>query len=500
MDSILKRPYWQLALLSGVLVGLSYPPLHLGFLAWFGLIPLIYILLNVKSRQAIQLAFLASITANFISLYWIGFNSGAGFVPVFASLIGAVIYLGIFWAGFGYIVSFIERKSSKGLFILPFVWVSMELLRSLGPLGFPWINLALTQTEYLPLIQIADITGSYGISFWIMLINIGFYLSIISKNKLKYLVITSMIFLLVLSFGIVRINTIEEIVTEPVSIAITQPNINPDEKWEPESREEIFSLMHGFLDSALNLDPDLVLWPESAVPAYLRLSSQRRRPIVNKLKKYNIPLLSGTVDRIFNDSAEKKYYNSTIFIKPDGNIKMYHKIHLVPFAEYIPLSEKFLSLKKLNFGQGNFTPGREYTTFKLNSTLFSNIICYESSMPSIVKKLVKNGAKFITIQANDGWLGRSAGPYQHFELARLRAIENRVPIVRCANTGISGVIDPIGIVQMKIPLGEQSILKAEILPAQKLTFYTKYGEVFAILCIIITIGIFTTTWIKRIKQ
>ena len=500
MDRVLKRPHWQLVLLSGVLVGLSYPPLHLGFLAWFGLIPLVHVLLNVKPRQAIQLAFLASITANFISLYWIGFNSGAGFIPVFASLIGAVIYLGIFWSGFGFIVSFIESKYSKGLFVLSFAWVSMELIRSLGALGFPWINLALTQTEYLPLIQIADITGSYGISFWIILINIGFYLSIISKNKLKYLIITSMIFILVLSYGLIRINTIDDVITDSVPIAITQPNINPDEKWEPESREEIFSLMHGFLDSALSLNPDLVLWPESAVPAYLRLSSHRRKPITNKLEKFNVPLLSGTVDRIIDEDGEKIYYNSTIFIKPDDTIKMYNKIHLVPFAEYIPLSGKFSSLKKLNFGQANFTHGTEYTVFELDSVRFSNIICYESSMPVVVRKLIKNGAQFLTIQANDGWLGNSAGPYQHFELARLRAIENRVPIVRCANTGISGVIDPTGIVQHKIPLGEKSIIKAEILPAQKLTFYTKYGEIFAILCIIFTIGIFTTAWLNHIKK
>jgi apolipoprotein N-acyltransferase len=456
-------------------------------------------LLNVTPGQAAKLAFLAAITANFISLYWIAFNSGAGFIPVFASLIGAILYLGIFWSGMGYLVAFIEKRSSKGLIVLPFVWVTMELIRSLGALGFPWINLGLTQTEYLPLIQMADITGSYGISFWIILINIGFYLALISKNKRKYLILTSLIFVLVFSYGLIRINTIDEINSAPVSIAITQPNINPDKKWEPESREEIFSLMNGFLDSALNLKPDLVLWPESAVPAYLRLSSHRRRPIIERLAKANIPLLSGTVDRIIDKDGDKVYYNSSIFIKPDGSIKMYHKIHLVPFAEYIPLSGKFSSLKKLNFGQGNFTSGKEYTVFKLDSAKFSNIICYESSMPVIVRKLVKNGAQFITIQANDGWLGKSAGPYQHFELAKLRAIENRVPIVRCANTGISGVINPIGIVQHKIPLGKKSIIKADILPAQNLTFYTKYGEVFAILCIMVSLIMFTAVWINRTK-
>ena len=161
MVSILKRPHWQLALLSGVLVGLSYPPLHLGFFAWFGLIPLIHILLNIKPRQAIQLAFLASITANFISLYWIGLNSGAGFIPVFASLVGAILYLGIFWSGLGYFVSFLEKRNSKGLLVLPFAWVAMELLRSLGALGFPWINLGLTQTEYLPIFYPAQNTCVY---------------------------------------------------------------------------------------------------------------------------------------------------------------------------------------------------------------------------------------------------------------------------------------------------------------------------------------------------
>ena len=499
MVKILKRPYWQLALLSGIIIGLSYPPLHLGFLAWFGFIPLIHVLLNVKAIQAAKFAFLASITANFISLYWIGLNSGAGFLPVFASLVGAILYLGIFWSGLGYFVAFVEKRSSKGLIALPFAWVAMELIRSLGVLGFPWINLGLTQTEYLPLIQIADITGSYGISFWIVLINIGFYLAIISKDKRKYLIITSIIFLLVYSFGLIRINTIENVNSEPISIAITQSNISPDEKWEPKSREENFKLMHSLLDSALNLNPDLVLWPESAVPAYLRLSSYRRNPIVAKLAKFNIPLLSGTVDRVIDENGVKKYYNSTIFIKPDDSVKMYNKIHLVPFAEYIPLSEKFPSLKKLNFGQGNFTPGNEYTIFELDSIRFSNIICYESSIPKIVKSFVKNGAQFITIQANDGWLGKSAGPYQHFELAKLRAIENRVPIVRCANTGISGVINSLGVVQQKIPLGKKSIIMANIFPAQNLTFYTKYGEIFAIFCIIIVLIIYASVWINRIK-
>jgi len=499
MTKILKLPAWQLALISGVLVGFSYPPLRLGFLIWIGLIPLIHIILNSKPKNVAVFAFLASITANFISLYWIGLNSGAGYIPVFASLIGAVLYLGLFWSAFGYLVAFIEAKKSWGLLVIPFAWVAMELIRSIGPLGFPWINLALTQTQYLPMIQIADITGSYGISFWILLLNVGLYKVLMSKNKQRYLLFVGAIFLMIFVYGEFRINKFSVIDGETISLVITQPNINPDEKWEPELRDENFRLMHTLLDSAINLKPDIILWPESAVPAYLRLSNHRRTPIVQKLAKQNIPLLSGTIDRIIGDDGVKKYYNGSIFIQPDGKMKMYHKIHLVPFAEYIPLSDKFTILKKLNFGQANFAQGNEFTVFNLNSIGFSNVICYESSIPQIVRGLIKNGAQFLTIQANDGWLGKSSGPFQHFELSKLRAVENRVPIVRCANTGISGVVDQTGSVSNKVPLGIKSVSKIDIIPSNQHTFYTKNGELFANLCIFITLGIFVLIWFKRLK-
>ena len=159
---------------------------------------------------------------------------------------------------------------------------------------------------------------------------------------------------------------------------------------------------------------------------------------------------------------------------------------MVPFAEYIPLSWKFPILKKLNFGQGNFTPGSDYTLFKLDSTLFSNVICYESSVPDLVRKFVQSGAMFITIEANDGYLGNSAGPYQHFALAKLRAIENRVPVVRSANTGISGLFDATGRVLEYIPIGRQAVFLAQVDCLDQQSWYTKHGDVFAIMCTLIS--------------
>ena len=499
LSLIFHLPSWQLAILSGILIGLAYPPLHLGFLAWIGFVPLISIFLNESSSSVGKYSFLSAITANFISLYWIGLNSGAGFIPVFASLIGAILYLALFWTILGFLLSKIHSWTGKGLFVFPFLWVSMEWLRSFGPLGFPWINLALTQTSYLPLIQMADYGGSYGISFWIIFLNVIVFLIVTSSVKNRKMWILP--FGLILSLwiiGSIRISLISNQTEElNFDVAVVQPNIDPNQKWERNHRQETFAVMHDLLNEATQLQPDLVLWPEVAVPSNLRLSLSDRRPIQNKVVASGIPLLSGTVDHTVNQNGEKEYYNGSIMMYPDGNIQMYHKVHLVPFAEYIPFSRYFPILKKLNFGQGNFSQGEEYTVFKVDSIQFSNIICYESSLPDIIREFIKRGAQFLSIQANDGWLGNSSGPYQHFELAKLRAVENRISVVRSANTGISGIILPTGRVMEKISIGERKVIHGDISFWNGTSFYTAFGDIFAMLCTIVICIVLGIGWFRH---
>ena len=160
---------------------------------------------------------------------------------------------------------------------------------------------------------------------------------------------------------------------------------------------------------------------------------------------------------------------------------------LVPFAEYIPLSNKFTFLNKLNFGQANFTHGNEFTVFQIDTISFSNMICYESSHPSIARGFINNGARFLTIQANDAWLQNSSGVRQHFELARLRAVELRTGIIRSANTGISGIIDPSGRVKHKVKFYDQEVFKGKILLNKSLTFYARFGNLFSIICFILVL-------------
>ena len=180
-----------------------------------------------------------------------------------------------------------------------------------------------------------------------------------------------------------------------------------------------------------------------------------------------------------------------MYLYPNKDYQMYDKIHLVPFAEYdlMPYILHPLGQLNLNIDRGIFMEGDNYVKFNYKNVTFSNLICYESSLPRYARRFIKDGSNFLMVQANDGWLGKSAGPYQHFELARLRAIENRVPIVRSGNTGISGIIMSNGEVKRKIPLGEQVVFKEKIILGEAGSFYTKYGDVFASLCFVILLFI-----------
>ncbi|MEE9189411.1 MAG: apolipoprotein N-acyltransferase, partial [Candidatus Neomarinimicrobiota bacterium] len=461
----------------------------------FALVPLMIVFTMSRPKQAFKHAYLAAITANLISLYWIGLNSGAGYIPVLASLFAAVLYLALFWGILGMIWTWIHRRTGMGFFLFPFLWVTMEWLRSFGPLGFPWINLALTQSGYLPFLQIAEVTGTYGITFWVVLLNTGFYYLASLKNNRKPIVLSIISLIAVMGIiGWLRQASVERSSKPEFSVAIIQPNINPNEKWDRENRTEVFDIMHTMLDSALELQPDLVLWPESALPTMLRLSSSARIPIQEKLSKYNISLLSGTVDRLKNENGEYDYYNGTILIDSSGWREIYYKLHLVPFGEYIPLSGYFPILKKLNIGQANFVQGKENTVFHVDSVLFSNVICYESSIPGVVRGFFNAGAEFLTIQSNDGWLGRSSGPYQHFENAKLRAIENRIGIARAANTGVSGTILPSGRVVDQLGINEKGIIMAQLPLLIGKTFYTRFGDIFAIICTFISLLIWIIAW------
>lgn len=487
----------KLSMISGLLVGLSYPP-GFGIFALFGLVPLLRVWLTSSPRSSLKYSFLSSIVCSMISLYWIGLNSGASIVPVIMSLVAAILYLSIFWIITGYSISWMKKKYSKTVYAIPFIWVGMEFLKSYGPLAFPWSNLALTQTNFLPILQIIDHTGSEGVSFWVILVNMTIYL-ILYDNQLKYKGYTILTILIIapILYGLIKTNSFNEQLWEKRFISIIQPNIDPNLKWESSYRDELYGEMDSLNTLAYDLKSDLVLWPEAALPNYMRVSYKRKKyeKLVQEISK---PIIMGTLD--YKTIKNRRIsLNGSIFFDGSTKNKMYHKLFLVPFAEYIPLSTKFPILNNLNFGQGNFSHGEEYTLFNLDSISFSNLICYDLSNPLIVKDFIKKGARFLTVQANVAWLQNSSGVRQFFEMTKLRAIENRTGIALSANTGISGIINPLGEVTHKIPYDNQKVINGKVLLNNEVTFYSKYGNIFSKICFFISLLCLALIKLNRLR-
>ena len=484
---LLERPYWQLAVVSGIMIGASYPPLKLGVIVYLAFIPLIEIVTSARPGKAACLAFLAGLISNTIALYWLAFNSGATFWVVFLSLVGAVIYLSAQWSILASVVAWFHSRTGKGLLMFPFLWVTMEYFQSFGLLAFPWISLATTQADYLAPIQLVEFTGIYGMTFWIILLNTQLYRLLTSPAPLlpRLRIWTAVVLVLPWIYGYGRMLSFpaQSSNEAELSIAVVQPNMGPHEKWDRSKRQWVFEVLDSLYVEAAQKGVDMVVWPESAVPTYLRRDRFRRRFIQNRVEEFGVPLFTGALDFDRKDGF-LKHYNSIFMFNVDGSLESYYKIHLVPLAEYNPLDAQVSLTENLSFG--HYNPGTRYTDFFLKESQFAGVICYESSFPRLVHRLVSQGARFLVVVVNDGWFGNTSEPYQHVALSRLRAVEHRMPVLRSANTGISVHVDKAGRFKSKLDLDERGIIYAGFSPSDGLTFYGRFGDLFAFLITLVT--------------
>ena len=516
----LKKPL-LFALLSGLLLALSCAgPLGWGPAAWIALIPLMYACTITNPRQAAVIGFICGLVYFTVMLYWVVIvMTTYGHLPWWLSVLIMLllacymsIYPALFSAGFNWMASLISP-----LWFAPLLWVSLDFIRSKLFTGFPWHDLAYTQYRFPLLIQTADLTGHYGITFLIVLFNTLFFTLIkllIDKKRLKdrFLQLDAIVAFILLGsallYSIVRSHTITAAMKERnIPAIVVQGNVAQDQKWVPGSLRKTVDTYVRLSQKALAEQPlSIMIWPETALPLY-PLESDIFPYLVKQLNiTGNAALLTGAPHRENSPNKEAvAYYNSAFLVAANeantnntDNVQgRYDKQHLVPFGEYIPLKE-FLPLSgPLVETIGDFTVGKKQPPLTWKGIRMGVLICYESIFPELTSDAVSNGANLLVNITNDAWFGRSSAPWQHLSMAVFRAVETRRSLARAANTGISGFIDPRGDLHQLAPLFETCFRRAELPIMEIKTCYLLVGRFFALLCTFCMAAIIFFYWRNR---
>lgn len=511
-----KKYLSLLAVSSAVMLGLSFPPLHFGILACIGFVPFLLLADSIESLgRFFRYSYFTFFLFSLIALYWVGgFTHGK---DPYLMIAGVALFL---WEPLvlslpAIVYFFVKRnlKSKFSVITFPFIWVTMEWLYALGELAFPWLHLGNTQTYQLEKIQFADLTGVYGISFWVLIINVLAYFFVKqvqvgtkAKKNLYYLAVSIVVVYILPNFYRVDENSFHNHCNKKINVGIIQPNIDPWNKWEGANTflgrwnqaKHYLELIGRHVNDSL----DIVVLPESAIllnlPAYYE-QLQEFKTVVDSL---NISVITGYVRVQYYDQNDApptsslikgtnvRYdsFNSIMFVEPNSNdVQTYSKMRLVPFAERIPYADKvpFL-IEPLRWGVGisNWGLVHDTTIFvsKKNNVKFLAMVCYESIFPEFVSEFVNKGAEFLVFTTNDSWWGNTSGARQHNQYSILRAIENRRWVVRCANGGISSFVDPMGRMYDQTNMYTEAYIKHQIEPLQEKTFYSKHGDWFARIC------------------
>ena len=419
-------------------------------------------------------------------------------------------FIGIYALGLGF-------AQGSGPFLTLFgsgsLWVALELLRTHFLSGLPWGLFGYSQYQWLPVIQFADITGVYGVSFLIVLVNTTLSSVIFWKIHRKVspgipfpraIVLTTMTALaLVLIYGFwqIRVQSDLDSRASRISVGLVQANIDQAQKWDKAYRQETLN-RYGDLSARAAQDVDLLVWPEAATPFLFEREPEFRGEVLQISHDAQSPLLFGSPALRFEKDGSPYLYNSAYLLTQSGMIAgRYDKRHLVPFGEYIPLRTLLFFLDKLVVGIGDFKSGTGPLTLTLPKDgehpglRFGVAICFEVIFPNEVRQMVDEGADFLVTITNDAWFGDSVAPYQHFGMVVLRAVENRTAFARAANTGISGFIAPDGRILAATPIFSKEAITGTIPLRKRTTFYTTFGDVFAWACVIMA-----TLWLWVAKR
>ena len=497
---------WVGALCSGLLLAAAFPPLEWKETVWIGLVPLLLVLRACPPRRAFTLGFLAGLVFWLLNVAWLRHVTHAGWITLAA-------YNALYVACFAVIAAWWLRRFGAGRLVINLLfllvasacWVALEYLRSTLFTGFPWNTLAISQYAVDPLRQLATWSGVYGLSGLIVLFNAGIAVTLLRYRERGFragrsshpeLMLAFLTLAVAFSWGVMQYQTITPLHT-PLRVGLVQTNIPQPDKWSEDTIDTIFerlrSLTLGIHEAG---GADLVVWPETALPEDLWYSEPCYN-LVMDMARLGTPLLVGSMDSRYPENEAPIYFNSSFLFDGAGELLgAYDKQHLVIFGEYVPLEDVLPFAQAMTPIEASFTPGPTNTVFRLPQpeVPFSVLICFEDTLPHLSRKAVREGARLLINQTNDAWFERSSAPRQHMAHCVFRCVENRVPAVRCANTGITCYIDDLGEVRDVLDDGAGDtfvsgfIVPWVLVPSDRSpqTFYTRHGDVFARSCLGVT--------------
>lgn len=511
----------MLAALSGVLQTLCFPSPALAFVSWFAVAPLLLAILGPLSRSGPQLVDEKGRPLGILSPgqgFWLGYLSGViwyaassfwvfhvlhtygAMHPAVAAVMFALfcLYLALYHGLFGALIARAASGASgskKAVLLAPFLWVALEMART-RVTGFPWDLLGTAQVDNIPLVQIARFAGVYGVSFGILLVNTAFAASfLLPPHKRRTMFVAS-----ALAAGMLQAGSL----VKPPALAtghtarLVQQNIPIETKWDISNFSATLRALHALSaapGASASANPGLIVWPESPAPFFL--SDPRFRLEVTSVaadaRSYVLAGALGTPAReaATADETRGQYYNSAVLITPDGKwTGRYDKVHLVPFGEYIPAQSVLVFLKGIarEVGESGFTRGTERVVFDAGGQKLGTFICYESIFPGEIREFAANGAQVLVNISNDAWFGDYNMPGQHLNQVRMRAIENQRWVLRATNNGITAAIDPYGRVTKSAPRKQRLALDVDYALVTETTFYTRHGDWFGWLCVIIVLA------------
>jgi len=481
------------AVLSGLLLAAAFPKWDQTYLLIFALAPLLWALGDQSPKAAFWLGLVSGLAHYLALLYWIVYVTHVfGKLPLIIAigvLLALAGYLCLYTAVWGLGVAWGAARGLSLLWWAPVLWVALELGQTYIISGFPWELLGNGLYLYPRLLQLADITGVYGLSFLVVLVNVSLYLLCCPPRgkglTWRQAAAVGLVLALWIGYGGYRLGQVDALMaaSPKIKVAVVQGNMKQGEKWKKEMVQTTLN-RYGELTRKVQ-GARLIIWPETAAP-FLYVRTPDLAAEVQKIARDSGGyLLFGSPAYEMTPQGEF-YYNRAYLLNPQAEaIGSYDKAHLVPYGEYVPLRRFFPFIGKMVPMVGDFAEGPVGATVSLPEGALGPLVCYESIFPNLARAQVANGARLLVNITNDAWFGKTSAAYQHLSMAVLRAVEHHVCLARAANTGISAFIDGAGrlLWTSGINVPEAHALELAWLPGGSL--YTRIGDLFAWACVII---------------